>query len=895
MFLLISAALAAEPRVVPLPWPYASSIDWAGDTIAVAGYGGAAFFGGDGALRATYKSRAGIYTVQLSDDGHRALIQLFNGDTRLLDDDGNVLESWRSDRWEQPGAALSPSGDSILWTSYTGATIRALDGAERPLPGLVGSSSEIGFLSEDLVYGRGEDAALLRLHTDRQSAMEPVPVMGGFGGQATAAGDVVFVHSWQSGQFQRIQGAASSFFVLPGQAGDAFAADPRGERVAYAARGAGGMGVALTILDPTTGQLWRPEVDLFASIDALAWSPDGGTLAVLEGPQLWLVAAPGSPDPRPPRGEAIDLLGFTADGEAAWALYASGELWSWNLESGAATRTGRVNLDPGGWQGPPRARLPGSDGVVALGSGGAVRRYGLDGAPSGTLLAHVSDTLTLSAAPDGTVAMAGAGWLLLADPSGQVGDPLPLTQGAIFAVAPGGAAVALQGWTGETVVLDPATATVLARIKNQAIDLRFLTDGTLVHTSAEGLVTLWSPAQDAASKAPAMLVVGSVPGTTLADSYGSRLLITGSEGDLVLRDVATGQWRGDVVHGWPWEYQLGYVALALHPNGRQALTANRFGAIQLWDLEERALLATLEGPLPAALAVAAGADGRLYGAWADRGVGPLDAPDSSALKKVGSDALDLAVSPDGRSLALARSDGSVALVRADSGEVVWTADAFEYVARAVLFSADGDRVYARDDGGALVTLDAATGQAASEAVSGAYGFGELDGALWIWTGAELGVQRQGEWTAYGVGRRSWRMSSLGLPCADAFIVGSGYGDNTAFYRIDRPGKRPKPFETDWPTVATALACVGEDVAIADASGTLSVFNARSGAFVARFEAGGPVADLAPVGADQLAVALLDGRVRVFDRRGAPLRAIALSDAPRPDPPDPMLESPQESP
>lgn len=890
MLLLLSAALAAEP--LSLPWPYSTTLDWAGDTIAVGGPGGVAFYSAQGEARTAWRSRHEVYSVQLSADGSRALIQDERGRTTLLSSSGEELQRWRAGRWQQPGAALSPDGQTVLWCDATDCRLRRADGSEASIPNFRGVTSQIGFLDATHIYGGSQDNTLVRLSIDGAPTPEAVP-LARIDGPIDGAGQAIFLREYSRDRIQRVIGDESLFFTLPGTDGNLFAPDPQGRFIAYGVRGSQPYAAAIAVYDPDTHQLYRPISAPISSVQQLAWSPDGHTLAVSTDGRLLFLEVPREPSRTPPLSEAVDLLGFTTDGRAAWALYASGEIWSWDLESGEGRRTGWVNLSRESWMGPPVARLPGQDAFAARSADGQVLAYGLDGAVLATLSGPVDREVRIVAAPDGAIAIATNEVLQRVSASGEALPPLPFHSVGAMALAPGGGAIAEQGWGSPVTIVDPESQKIIATIEGSTIDLRFLSDGSLAITNSEGRVTRWTAEGGATDQTTAALIAGSMPDTELVASVGTTLLMAGSGGDLLLRDARSGLWKGDIVHGWPWEYLLGYTAIALHPDGLTALTLNRFGTIQLWDLNERELVATLTGPLPAALAVTSDAEGRLYGSWADRGAGPADG--AVALHRGSADVLDIDVSPDGRTLVLAHTDGTISRVQADNGEVLWSAAPFEYVARRVRFSADGARVYARDDAYAFVELDAATGEALPG--PGGYGtsFGEQDGALWLWSGSALSLRTAEGWDEHPSGRRSWRMSASAESCAGGLVVGSDYFDGTAYYWASKLGKRPRPVRGERGVITSALACVGGKVVVADITGIIEVYEARDGALISRFEAGGPAVDLAPVGEDALAIALLNGEIRVVDLSGRTLRVLTVSDAPRIAPPDPVIESPEESP
>ena len=149
------------------------------------------------------------------------------------------------------------------------------------------------------------------------------------------------------------------------------------------------------------------------------------------------------------------------------------------------------------------------------------------------------------------------------------------------------------------------------------------------------------------------------------------------------------------------------LSVAFSPNGLLLATGGWDGAVKLWDVQARTLLATLEGHANFVLSVAFSPDGRLLATGSeDRTVKLWDVQARTLLATLEGHAnfvLSVAFSPDGRLLATGSGDRMVKLWEVQTRTLLATLEGHANSAMSVAFSPDG-RLLATGSGDGTVKL-----------------------------------------------------------------------------------------------------------------------------------------------------------------------------------------------
>lgn len=413
----------------------------------------------------------------------------------------------------------------------------------------------------------------------------------------------------------------------------------------------------LRVYEATTG-LERLRVELAEAATALAFTPDGATLACAVGSavELWSVAR-GAREAALDAGAPVSSLALSPDGRRAVAA-AGSELRVWDLAA-------RVEVARTRAQAPVASATFLAGGEVAFGgtAAGGLRRWSPDAPGEAPALLGRGDArarrligcgearLIVLDDHDNTALWTLAGSAAAVQPLTQSGDCRELVVDAACRT------LACVVDNGRVQLLDPDSRVLFATLagsSRKTTSGALSVDGTLLALgSGDHAVRLWSLA-DARVHAGAR-GRGSEP-SALAWSADGKLLVSADRGGgLQLWDPATGRAAGE---------------LAPHPGGAFAVAFP--GAAGPW--------------------ASAGADGvRLWGA--DRALlRTLSAEPTTAL----------AFDPSGSLLAAGRADGALRLFSLPAGGSEVLA-AHRGAVRALAFSPDGARfASAGPDGGALL-------------------------------------------------------------------------------------------------------------------------------------------------------------------------------------------------
>jgi WD40 repeat protein len=458
--------------------------------------------------------------------------------------------------------------------------------------------------------------------------------------------------------------------------------------------------------------------EIHEKVRALAFSPDGRTLAVAGmGIHLWDVRS-GKPLGHHAASQRFSCLAFAADGRI---LASGGEdkmVHLWEPGSGKEIRT------LGGHDGPVGTVVFSSNATTLFSadSAGKIRVFDMaTGRCLRTMVAreaaktsgNIEDigSRPLALSPDGK-RLASAGpdnRVLLWDPStGQrlyptAPLPGPCTAGAWSA---DGKQVASAGTDGTVWVWDPGTGQELRHWKGTPTDQAFL-----AYSPHDPVLALGSPRRavrlvDPQTGKERSTIPGPPPVAATCAIFtptGKELVVGYSDGTIRLCNVATGEevrrFTGpragiralaltaegnllaassddDAIHLWHlesaklerrWDHVHAGSALAFAPGGRALASGNEDGVISLWDIGTGREIRHLAGNLGAVYA--------------------------------------LAFAPDGQTMASCGYDSVVRLWEVDSGQAVAEFRGHAGAVRAVAFSPDGRRLLSGGSDATLLVWD----------------------------------------------------------------------------------------------------------------------------------------------------------------------------------------------
>lgn len=156
-----------------------------------------------------------------------------------------------------------------------------------------------------------------------------------------------------------------------------------------------------------------------------------------------------------------------------------------------------------------------------------------------------------------------------------------------------------------------------------------------------------------------------------------------------------------------------FVAIALSSDGRHALAASDLD-VQVWDIEQGQMLATLSGHADRVWSVAVSMDGtRAVSASADTTVRVWDLVTHQCIATLTghhSSVWAVAITPDGTRVASASDDQTVRVWDSTSGELIQTCKGHEDRVRAVALTSDGTRVVSASHDTTVLVWDVASGR-----------------------------------------------------------------------------------------------------------------------------------------------------------------------------------------
>ena len=490
------------------------------------------------------------------------------------------------------------------------------------------------------------------------------------------------------------QGKRVAAWELPAEEGwalEALAWSPDGKSVAL-----GSATAHVVLIDPTSGQRRTFEHDE-ADLHALRWSPDGAALASLDEEGLLRVWTP--------QGELRCRIELE-DGVYGFAWSPDGQRLALATGQGLAfadPASGLLTPAP-----PPPAREgqpeeigpleqvtwgPGAEGLVAV-QAQEVFLFGPDGA-LGARFEATTELLavTLALSPDGkTLACGGEAGVVLIDlPGRRERAAVPLEGVEALSFSPDGKRLLVSTYEPALSEVDPQQGALLPGSGGHArevAELAWHPSGQRLISADAGQVLTWSWPE----RRPALLHRpaddGGVVGITLSPD-GETCALTDMQG-LALLDL-TGKARGRVGS----ETSIP-VWVAFSPDGRRFAGACSDGALRLWDaaaLGEQTLLPPDDEVTLGA--VAWSPDGKLLAAVSPQDPHAVDMWDLSGeaprrLRSLGGATLEverLAFLPDSRRLLIV--GGNARLLQVESGETLRAFDPEVFVEDMAL-SPDGE-------------------------------------------------------------------------------------------------------------------------------------------------------------------------------------------------------------
>ncbi len=529
-----------------------------------------------------------IYAVALSPDGSLLAAGGQAHAVHLWDTaDGAQVAVLRGFAREVNTVVFSPGGD-LLAAGSADHTIRIWNVATRAimrvLPGGTGAI-------EDLAFGRG-DTLLASVSRDGQ------------------------VRLWDARTGQ-VQGSLALGRVLP-------SAGPRAHAV----------GAPRVHVRPADGRL------------SVAFSPDGGTLAVSDGPAVTLwditdLAHPQLAGTLTGATRNLTELAYSPDGTMIAGQQAGGDVLLWNRARGtrmllpaegsgsrglAFSADGTVLLTAGFDQvrlwatsagrlaGAVTRRVLGANAAMAYSAGSGTLALGGYGgsvqlwrAPIPPFAGNTGGITGLTVIPGGTSVLSVSGddsaRLWRADGSLRTSWNLPARPDAL-AVSRDGKLVAIAGADGTVSIRTlPGLASVrVLHAPGAATGVAFSPDGGLVAATTRATVTVWNTATGAVL--PSMTFTGrSVNGIAFSPSGAGNLVAISSQGLIIVWDALTGHVMAKKRPGMG---RLG--ALAFSPDGRVLATAGS-GGIALWDPANLRFLGVLAGSVGSVRSLAFSPDG----------------------------------------------------------------------------------------------------------------------------------------------------------------------------------------------------------------------------------------------------------------------------------------------
>ena len=485
------------------------------------------------------------------------------------------------------------------------------------------------------------------------------------------------------------------------------------------------------------------------TIGEIAYSPDGGHLAVASGIGIWIYDAFTGAEVALFRGHTGSVLSvaYSRDGRTLATTSSDNTVRLWDAATGTLknTLTGGVysvayspdgsTLATGGYR---DARLwdattgtlkntlehtnsatkvifsPDGSTLATRGFNGTVRLWDTITGTLKNTLEHTTFVDSVAYSPDGaTLATGGSNEIYLWDAtSGTLKSTLEAA-GWIYSIAysPDGSMLAANGYSISSVefrpevhLWDTATGTLVRKLTGQRGSFGIITysrDGRTLASASRDVVYLW----DAATGALIQKLTGHT-GSVYGTAYhpNERTLASAHyNGLLHLWDATTGNFINTHADGG------NLYNIAYSPNGR-TVAGGGYERVYLWDADNGNLIHTLEGHTSDVDSIAYSPDGNTIATGSKGEVRLWDAATgtlTNTLEHPGS-VKSLAYSPDGATLATGSDDRTARLWDAATGTLTNTLTGHTNWVNSVAYSPGGSTL-ATGSGREVRLWDAATG------------------------------------------------------------------------------------------------------------------------------------------------------------------------------------------
>lgn len=383
---------------------------------------------------------------------------------------------------------------------------------------------------------------------------------------------------------------------------------PDARRVAAAVHrpetGGGGAVVwSARIWDTASGKLLKL-VDFGASLDALAWSPDGQTLALL-GQVAGLYDIEGKTAPRSLRVTG-KCLAFAPDGQSLAVGRGEG-VEIWDVASRKMARALPVR-----WGGVEAIAFSPDGQKLAAGCWPEVVMWETTGwTPQPVAKSNTEQVTALAWAPDGAVLAAGSNDGTLRGWNPQTGEPvwvLPGHRGIVAALSfsPDGKILASaansndpaengEKWEDVLRLWDARTGTLRAELKghlSSVWSLAWSPDGRILASGGWGdAIRLW----EAASGREIAALDGRNVSVLAFSPAGDEIFALASEGVVRRWPRKNGQWQEEGERVWPAKKDENeVVSLAVARDGSFLVVGDSQRNLRLWNLKEKRWAKTLQ-------------------------------------------------------------------------------------------------------------------------------------------------------------------------------------------------------------------------------------------------------------------------------------------------------------